>query len=245
MRKLGNLENSEELLALASGSDHLATYYQGCVVNGVRFISYERDKKRTTQNSGVSVAGTEGFDYYGTLEDVVTLSFTGAYVVTLFRCKWFNTNPMRKRIIVENNITSINVNGEWYNDEPFILASQAKQVFYVEDLLRGRDWRVVENVNHRQIWDLKDDSVDVTDTVDVVNDTNSSNFILTVELGELIMLSDHPAADAGRQDEDTSESTMLEDDEVEEDLDDDILVDLCEEETCNPIIPDNDSDYDV
>lgn len=92
---------------------------------------------------------------------------------------------------------------------------------------------------------MKDNSIDVTDTVDVVNDTNSSNFILTVELGELIMLSDHPAADAGRQDEDTSESTMLEDDEVEEDLDDDILVDLCEEETCNPIIPDDDGDYDV
>ncbi|XP_060972408.1 uncharacterized protein LOC133038317 [Cannabis sativa] len=84
LHKLGTLQNGDELLALASGSDYLATFYEGCVVNGVRFIASKRDQKRKTQNSGVTVAGTEGFNYYGTLEDVITISYTGAYTLSLF-----------------------------------------------------------------------------------------------------------------------------------------------------------------
>ena len=120
----------------------------------------------------------------------MTLSFTVAYSLALFRCKWFNTNLRRKKTIIENNITSINVIGEWYKDESYILASQAKQVFYLDDLLRGRDWKVVEDVNHRQIWDIKDNSDEVNDVIDVVHETSSSNFVLTVDLGELIVQSD-------------------------------------------------------
>ncbi|XP_060966845.1 uncharacterized protein LOC115703952 [Cannabis sativa] len=59
LHKSGSLENGKELLALASGSDHLGTYYEGCIVNGVRFMATKRDEKRSTQNSGVFVAGTE------------------------------------------------------------------------------------------------------------------------------------------------------------------------------------------
>ncbi|XP_060968720.1 uncharacterized protein LOC133036222 [Cannabis sativa] len=154
LHKLGTLQNGDELLALASGSDYIDTFYEGCVVNGVQFIASKRDQKRKTQNSGVTVAGTEGFNYYGTLEDVITVSYTGAYTVTLFEY------------------------------EPYILANQAKQVFYLEDPLRGRDWKVVEDISHRQIWDINDNE-DETD-VDVVSDSNSSNFVLTVDLGELI-----------------------------------------------------------
>ncbi|XP_062086893.1 uncharacterized protein LOC133793596 [Humulus lupulus] len=70
LQKLGSLDNGDELLALASGSDHLGAYYEGCIVNGVRFMSTKRDLKRSTQNSGVFVAGTEDFNYYGILEDI-------------------------------------------------------------------------------------------------------------------------------------------------------------------------------
>uniref|UniRef100_A0A803QQB1 DUF4216 domain-containing protein n=1 Tax=Cannabis sativa TaxID=3483 RepID=A0A803QQB1_CANSA len=90
-------------------------------------MASKRHEKSSTQNSGVFVAGTEGFNYYGTLEEVIKLTFTDVYSVTLFKCKWFNTDPRReKKIIVENDITNINVNGEWYEDDPYILANQAK-----------------------------------------------------------------------------------------------------------------------
>ncbi|XP_062112678.1 uncharacterized protein LOC133823844 [Humulus lupulus] len=244
LHKLGSLDNGDELLALASGSDHLSTFYQGCIVNGVRFIAHDRDKKRTTQNSGVSAAGTEGFNFYGTLEEVVILSFTGAYSVALFRCKWFNTNPRMKKTVIENNVTSINVNGEWYKDEPYILATQAKQVFYLDDLLRGRDWKVVEDVNHRQIWDIKDNSDEVNDVIDVVHETSSSNFLLTVDLGELIMQSDQPAAYVGADEDGDDEADMSEHEDVA-DAEDELVVELCEDENVSPITDGNDSDYSV
>ncbi|KAM6571477.1 hypothetical protein CsatA_015557 [Cannabis sativa] len=245
LHKLGTLQNGDELLALASGSDYLATFYEGCVVNGVRFIASKRDQKRKTQNSGVTVAGTEGFNYYGTLEDVITISYTGAYTVSLFECKWYNTNPLRKKTITENNITSINTRGYWYQDEPYILANQAKQVFYLEDPLRGRDWKVVEDISNRQIWDITDNE-DETD-VDVVSDSNSANFVLTVDLGELIMQSNEPPVIVESSDQlvdSEIENNELDENYVAEEVDD-LLVEHVEDENVNLVNDGNDSDSSV
>ncbi|KAM6552349.1 hypothetical protein CsatB_002157 [Cannabis sativa] len=234
--KLGSLEHSDELLALAAGSDLVVYSYPACIVNGVRFVVHSRDKDRNTQNSGVSVAGTEGFDYFGELQEILHLSFSGAYSVVLFRCKWFNTDPRKKKIIIENNITSINVSGVWYKDDPYILASQAKQVFFVDDLVRGRNWRVVHNVHHRQVWENILDASNETDDVDVVHDTNSSNFTLSVDLGELNVqrTNDSPTiVDVPQSSEivaNVDDSRDDEDEEIAEDLEDDLLIDHLEDE---------------
>ncbi|KAM6560222.1 hypothetical protein CsatA_029461 [Cannabis sativa] len=243
LHKSGSLDNGKELLALASGSDHLGTSYEGCIVNGVRFMATKRDEKRSTQNSGVFVAGTEGFNYYGTLTEVLKLTFTGVYSVTLFKCKWYNTNPRRKKTIVENLITSINVSGVWYKDDPYILASQAKQVFYLDDLLRGKNWKIVENVNHRQIWDIVDDDPNVE--IDLVHDTNSSNFVLTVDLGELILLPNQPPIDIGTEPSSpvNEDDRNVDDEDATEESDEEILVDLCEDDV-NDHLVNNDSDMD-
>ncbi|XP_062086482.1 uncharacterized protein LOC133792589 [Humulus lupulus] len=246
LQKLGSLDNGDELLALASGSDHLGAYYEGCIVNGVRFMSTKRDLKRSTQNSGVFVAGTEDFNYYGILEEVLKLTFTGTYSVTLFKCKWFNTDPRRKKIIIENNITSINTSGEWYKDDPYILANQAKQVFYLDDLLRGNQWKVVEGVNHRQIWDVE--NCEANSDIDVVHDISSSNFVLTVDLGELVMLPTQNSIDISivQNLNVSQEDHELGDEEADEELDeeDDLLIDFCEDDVnANLVNEGSDSDY--
>ncbi|XP_062114422.1 uncharacterized protein LOC133825508 [Humulus lupulus] len=218
LQKLGSLDNGDELLALASGSDHLGAYYEGCIVNGVRFMSTKRDLKRSTQNSGVFVAGTEDFNYYGILEEVLKLTFTGTYSVTLFKCKWFNTDPRRKKIIIENNITSINTSGEWYKDDPYILANQAKQ------------------------------NCEANSDIDVVHDISSSNFVLTVDLGELVMLPTQNSIDISTvQNLNVSqEDHELGDEEADEELDeeDDLLIDFCEDDVNANLVNDgSDSDY--
>ena len=204
-------------------------------------MSTKRDSKRTTQNSGIFVSGTEEFNYYGILEEIVKLTFSGAYSVTLLKCKWFNTDPRRKKIIIENNITSINTSGEWYKDDPYILANQAKQVFYLDDLLRGTQWKVVESVNHRQIWDIETGEENLE--VDVVQDVSSSNFILTVDLGELIMLPpqnlDEPVLVQNVIEEDQHLGDEEADDELDED--DDLLIDFCEDDV-NVANDESDSD---
>ena len=85
-------------------------------------------------------------------------------------------------MITENNITSIDINGEAYKDGQFILASQAKQVFYVVDPSRGPNWRVVQHVKHRSIWDVTDDGLS---DIDLLQHNSSSNFTLFVDLGNL------------------------------------------------------------
>ena len=42
----------------------------------------------------------------------------------------------------------------WYRNDPFILASQAQQVFYVNDPKFGSNWKIVEKSHHRHIWDV-------------------------------------------------------------------------------------------
>ncbi|KAL5560927.1 hypothetical protein UlMin_030674 [Ulmus minor] len=113
--------------------------------------------------------------------NMVVSSYPACIVnVVLFRCKWFKCDS--KHMVTENNITSIDINGEAYKDDQFILASQAKQVFYVADPSRGPNWCVVQHVKHRSIWDITDDGLS---DIDLLQHNSSSNFTLFVDLGNL------------------------------------------------------------
>ncbi|KAJ9567086.1 hypothetical protein OSB04_003052 [Centaurea solstitialis] len=179
----------KELSALSMGARANASTYSACIVNGVRFMVVSRDTQRTTQNSGVLVEGENGEKYYGQLEEIIELHYAYGYSTVLFRCKWFDT---RRGVICENNITSIDTRCEWDKEDQLIFATQAKQVFYIREPSRGNQinnhrW-VVENVNHRQIWDLpvNEDPVEDVDNasienVDVVHSNCSSNCRLVID----------------------------------------------------------------
>ncbi|XP_062118652.1 uncharacterized protein LOC133832303 [Humulus lupulus] len=92
--------------------------------------------------------------YYGVLIEILQLSFVLDRKVFLFRCKWYNSNPKGRSIVVDHNFTSINTSTDWYSNEPFILATQAQQVFYLLDMKCGSNWRIVQKVNHRYIYDI-------------------------------------------------------------------------------------------
>ena len=51
---------------------------------------------------------------------------------------------------------SLNVKALRYKKDPFILASQAEQVFYMEDTKYGKDWNVVQTFSHRHLYDVPD-----------------------------------------------------------------------------------------
>ena len=117
LRLAASVECTEELFSLAHGPNFNAYSYTACILNSVRFVVHSRDIRRTTQNSGVAVPGYDGFTFYGQLEDIVEQRYLSGYSVVLFRCKWFNTDPSKKRCVTKNNITSIAVNSEWYKDD--------------------------------------------------------------------------------------------------------------------------------
>ncbi|KAA0053293.1 CACTA en-spm transposon protein [Cucumis melo var. makuwa] len=49
---------------------------------------------------------------------------------------------------------SLNTSRFWYMEEPVILATQAHQVFYVDDPKNGSNWKVVQVIQNKRIWDV-------------------------------------------------------------------------------------------
>ncbi|KAH7859972.1 hypothetical protein Vadar_007692 [Vaccinium darrowii] len=154
-------EATDELWSLANGPNSLVKEYSGCIINGVRFHTRELDNRRTSQNSGVLVGGDhEGVmhDFYGHLSNVWEFEYMCCKKVVLFQCEWYNTgNTGRTRTIRSDaHCTSIDVTSRWYQSDPFVLPSQAKQVFYLNDTKWGKPWQVVQQVQHRGVFDVSE-----------------------------------------------------------------------------------------
>ena len=49
---------------------------------------------------------------------------------------------------------SVNMNRTWYKDEPFVLACQASQCFYIRDLRAKGNWGVVQNYANRNVYNI-------------------------------------------------------------------------------------------
>lgn len=155
---------SDDLYSLSQGPDERYGSWNNCIVNGVRFRSKHTEELFRTQCSGVSTVGVhngEDITFYGTLLEVMELLYKFDRKVLIFRCKWFNSDPNCNLVIGDHNLTSINTTSNWYTGDPYILASQARQVFYLPDLRRGRNWRIVQKVSSRTMFDvLEKDDVD-------------------------------------------------------------------------------------
>ena len=168
MHCAGSQGATNEIYSLASGHDARVNKYIGCVVNGVRFHTKERNNHRITQNSGVIVPGEyddEIIDFDGRLCSVIELTYIMGYRVIIFECEWFDTNPKKKIIQRDYHLTSINVSNTWFKNDPFVLATQASQVFYLDDYKAGTNWKVAMKVTQRHIWDVieKDNIEDIVD----------------------------------------------------------------------------------
>lgn len=126
--------------------------YAMCRVNDVKFMCQERDNRVKTQNCGVMVHGGDNDpDYYGVLHSVVELMYGERMKVYLFKCRWFDTRPENVRIDQYGYI-SVNTATSWYEEDPFVLATSVKQVFYLDDLMNRPPWKVVNHVQARNVY---------------------------------------------------------------------------------------------
>lgn len=159
MRAKKSTEATNELWSLANGPNLLVKEHYGCTINGLRFRTREVDDRRRSQNSGVLAHGDhEGkmHNYYGHLIKVWEFEYMCQNTVLLFQCEWYNTgNTCRNGTIrTDKYCISINVNSRWCQSDPFILPSQAKQVFYLNDTKWGEPWQVVQLVKQRGVFDV-------------------------------------------------------------------------------------------
>ncbi|XP_004289417.1 PREDICTED: uncharacterized protein LOC101293531 [Fragaria vesca subsp. vesca] len=153
-------KESAQMFSLAQGSGKQAVYYKGYNIHGFRFHTEQHDENKKTQNSGVMVKGEKEINcvpWYGTITDIVELWYIDQNKVILFHCNWFDTATKGKGYKEDRyGILSVNNKGKLNTQEPFVLASQATQVYYVEGI-KNSTWSVVVETKPRNVFEMPTD----------------------------------------------------------------------------------------
>ena len=132
-----NMDISEQLYLLATEPSWNILTYQGYKINGNTFYTITKDKKSTNQNSGVRMDAMDSNEkketYYGYIEEIWELDYGLNFKVPLFRCQWVNL--CRGGVTKDEYVMIIvDLNNLGYRDEPFVLAQDVAQVFYIKDM---------------------------------------------------------------------------------------------------------------
>nr|GEW75054.1 hypothetical protein [Tanacetum cinerariifolium] len=146
------VSTTSELFALACGPTWTPISINSYVVDGVRYVVHSRDERRTTQNSGIFSPSPDGEMYYGQLQEILEFKYL------LFK------------------------GGETFKNDQYILVTQVKQVFYLEDKAKPH-LKVVEHVNHKKFFD--EGVIVVEDDHDIIHFNNSSDLSLSTSLNDL------------------------------------------------------------
>ena len=142
---------------------------------------------------------------YANITDIVQLQYSSSFevhrCVVLFCCRQYNLFSRIAKPKADDYFKSINVKAAYRTDEPYILANQATQIFFLEDTFaRSDDWRVLQRFEQRNSFNevaQQDDAYtapDVEDSTDVpnifenhhVNDAGEKIACQAVEVDELI-----------------------------------------------------------
>ena len=263
-------EASDQLYALALGPDFRARSYSVCIVNGVRFHTQDRDSRRKSQNSGLVVEvelDDQLISIYGVLKEVLVLDYPLDNQFVLFRCDWFDIDDKKKGIQKDDYFTSLNVSKRWYENDPFVLVIQAKQVFYLNDPKLGTNWQIVQEIHHRHVYDVPEVAtveIDAGDvhiiTEEVYQENEPSNFVHVREneVGALNredippVMVDASIVQSSKRGNTIDDFICQDDEEVEEenegdevDEDDDTLIEYMDESDNHMYTDDDDSDIDM
>ena len=133
---MNNNEVGDQLYLLARSPSSTVLTFQGYEINGNTFYTIAQDKKSTNQNSGVRFDAT-GYNgqketYYGYIEDIWELDYGPNFKVPLFRCQWVKMTGVK--VDQHYGMTTVDLNNLGYRNEPFVLAKDVAQVFYVKDM---------------------------------------------------------------------------------------------------------------
>ena len=167
---------SRELSSLARGPNRAAKRYSGYVVNGYRFHSKKRDNICTTQNSGVYLTAlTTSFasskdqkstvgdvHYYGSIEEIIEVDYWGASSFVLFRCTWYVADKDSL------GFTRVNFNKICHKNDPFVMSTQAHQLFYIQDPVEKQFYYPVKRLS-AEFYDPYDDKHDINASDDDIN----------------------------------------------------------------------------
>lgn len=95
------------LCSLVEGSNIDVNHCYGCVINGVKLLIENFDKRLITQNRGVVVEGDHKvslINFDGILTDILQLQYSNNFQVVLFKCKWYELEQ-NKPIYIDKDCT--------------------------------------------------------------------------------------------------------------------------------------------
>nr|CAH68044.1 B0103C08-B0602B01.1 [Oryza sativa] len=189
---MGNESINQQLAFLARGLSGSIATFQGYEINGYTFYTRAQDMKSTNQNSVVRVdaMGHDGTTatYYGAIEDIWELDY-GPLKVPLFRCQWVRLTGGGV-MIDDSGMTTVDLNKVGYSDEPFVLANDVTQVFFVKDMSsKGKKGRGPDEPKRQVVLPGKRKIVGVEDKTDEDYDQLDGQPPFTVTIDPSILLS--------------------------------------------------------
>ena len=160
---------SSNMRWISHGPQHQVIKYQGYMINGVRFHTKRHDDEHCYQNSGVSVVANTmlvssakdknpiivDMWYYGVIEEIWLLDYN-ALKIPVFKCDWVKNDGGVK--VDDLGFTLVDLQRKGHKNDPFIFASQANQVFYIEDPENPKWSCVIENSHENFGNSSNDDS---------------------------------------------------------------------------------------
>ncbi|KAI5341752.1 hypothetical protein L3X38_009627 [Prunus dulcis] len=159
---------SENLRWLAAGPNMAVPLYRSYLIKGIKFNIKAQDDVRTTQNSGVyllehtmqvasakdknSILSNMGF--YGVIQEIWDFDYQ-KFTIPVFRCDWIDNSGL---VVDELGFTLVDLSKIGYRNDQFVLASQVKQIFFIDDPMH-RGWSVVLLMPNREYNDVIGDEV--------------------------------------------------------------------------------------
>lgn len=124
---------------MARGPKLRVHLFNGYFVNEYKFHTQNLGFGKSSMNSGVCIRGScyndFGRDYYGMLDEIMELEYESENnkgdTLVLFKYEWYDY-VKGIRVHPRYNIIDLNPKSRLATDDPFVLASQAEQVFYTE-----------------------------------------------------------------------------------------------------------------
>ncbi|KAL4021604.1 hypothetical protein IC575_020410 [Cucumis melo] len=170
----GDVEVSDNLRWIAHGPHPVVTTYNSYAINGCHYHTKSHDKNKTVQNSGVSLVAKTmqvcsskdknpiigEMSFYGVIEEIWELNYN-SFKVAIFKCDWVENSGGIKTD--ELGFVLVDLSRVGHKNDSFIFATQAKQMFFVEDPSDSR-WSIVLTPPQRDFADQYNDD-ELGDTV--------------------------------------------------------------------------------
>ena len=160
--KMPSTEDEKLIYTLSQGPGQNVRTYQGYDISGYRFSTEDKDRSSENQNSGVTML-SYGDDetnvkerFFGRIEEIWELNYCGEVVVPMFRVRWAKNVKKEGRYFTTMVIPDAKSKNATAKNEPWVLASQVDQCFFITD--PSRPSRVVVRRGKRSIIGMQGDA---------------------------------------------------------------------------------------